>query len=350
MNLRPARIATAVGFGLAITLLFPNYAPGAPNDDLQQKAKDLESQIEANGAKVSALDEQANAIQIKLDDANAKIADADARTQAAEQETDHLRSMINERAASIYKVGGTSGPFDAINAKDANDITARSKYGDVAASHDDSLINQLAASKQDLAAQKDAAEKARQDAQAQKDALDNTKAQFDAAAAQEQSLLGQVKGQLADLVKQEQATRAAAAATAKPKSSSTGGGSSWSGPVPSASGGAGAAVAFAQAQVGKPYCYAGTGPDCFDCSGLTMRAWQAGGVSMPHSSGAQGSMFPHVPLDQLQPGDLITTTDTGWSEHVGIWVGGGYIHATHTGDFVRFVGGAGTVADAVRPG
>jgi cell wall-associated NlpC family hydrolase len=61
-------------------------------------------------------------------------------------------------------------------------------------------------------------------------------------------------------------------------------------------------------------------------------------------------MFPHVPLDQLQPGDLITTTDTGWSQHVGIWVGGGYVHATHTGDFVRFVAGAGTVADAVRPG
>lgn len=165
-----------------------------------------------------------------------------------------------------------------------------------------------------------------------------------------------MKGRLADLVKQEQANRAAMAANATPRTSRlpdeqavSSQSTNWSGPIPNASGGAGAAVAFAQAQVGKPYCYAGTGPDCFDCSGLTMRAWQAGGISLPHSSGAQGSMFPRVALDQLQPGDLITTTDTGWSQHVGIWVGGGYIHATHTGDFVRFVAGAGSVADAVRP-
>jgi cell wall-associated NlpC family hydrolase len=122
----------------------------------------------------------------------------------------------------------------------------------------------------------------------------------------------------------------------------------WDEPVPSASGGAGAAVAFAQAQVGKPYCYAGAGPDCYDCSGLTMRAWQAGGLSLPHFSGAQGSMFPRVPVSQLQPGDLITTSS--WGAHVGIWVGGGYVHATHTGDFIKYVAGSGSVVDAVRPG
>jgi cell wall-associated NlpC family hydrolase len=59
-------------------------------------------------------------------------------------------------------------------------------------------------------------------------------------------------------------------------------------------------------------------------------------------------MFPRVPLDQLAPGDLITTSS--WPAHIGIWVGGGYIHATHTGDVIKFVSGSGSVVDAVRPG
>ena len=33
-----------------------------------------------------------------------------------------------------------------------------------------------------------------------------------------------------------------------------------------------------QGQIGKPYVYGGSGPDSFDCSGLTAWAWRAGGV------------------------------------------------------------------------
>jgi cell wall-associated NlpC family hydrolase len=82
-----------------------------------------------------------------------------------------------------------------------------------------------------------------------------------------------------------------------------------------------------------------------------MRAWQAGNLSLPHYSGAQYSMFAHrpVPLDQLAPGDLVTTS-SGWSNHIGIAVPGGYVHATHTGDFVRFVPGTSGLTAAVRPG
>jgi peptidoglycan DL-endopeptidase CwlO len=97
---------------------------------------------------------------------------------------------------------------------------------------------------------------------------------------------------------------------------------------------AAAAVAFIESQIGKPYCFAGAGPNCFDCSGLTMRAWQAGGIALPHFSGAQFARFPTVPLTQLQPGDLVFPADPG--QHVAMYVGNGRIvHATHTGDFVR---------------
>jgi cell wall-associated NlpC family hydrolase len=116
------------------------------------------------------------------------------------------------------------------------------------------------------------------------------------------------------------------------------------------SGGAGAAIAYARAQLGKPYCYAGSGPGCFDCSGLTMRAWGAAGVSMPHYSGAQYSMFPHVPLSSMLPGDLVFW-GPGGSQHVGLYIGGGQmIAAPHTGDVVKIQAVWGTPVGAARPG
>ena len=116
-------------------------------------------------------------------------------------------------------------------------------------------------------------------------------------------------------------------------------------------GGAPAAVAFAESQVGKPYCFGGAGPTCYDCSGLTMRAWQVGGVTLPHFSGGQYLMFPAVSMNQLRPGDLVFPADP--NQHVALYVGGGMIvHATHTGDVIRQVPinqqGLGIVL-AVRP-
>jgi cell wall-associated NlpC family hydrolase len=124
------------------------------------------------------------------------------------------------------------------------------------------------------------------------------------------------------------------------------------GPPPPPAPGAATAVAFIESQIGKPYCYAGAGPSCFDCSGLTMRAWQAGGLALPHFSGAQYAMFPAVPMTQLQPGDLVFPADP--NQHVAMYIGNGFIvHATHTGDFVRAepltTPGLGLVL-AVRPG
>jgi len=105
-------------------------------------------------------------------------------------------------------------------------------------------------------------------------------------------------------------------------------------------------LAYAYAQLGKPYCYGGSGPGCFDCSGLTMMAWAQAGVSMPHGSNAQLAMFPRVSMSQLQPGDLVY-----WTDHVGIYVGNSSVlHAPRTGTVVQITGIWGGVIGANRPG
>jgi cell wall-associated NlpC family hydrolase len=155
------------------------------------------------------------------------------------------------------------------------------------------------------------------------------------AEAQVRASLAKANGELGALVAAEQARRDALnrshAATAMRASRSR----PTFGPAPPVGHGAGAAVQAAMAQLGKPYQWAGAGPDSFDCSGLTMWAWRAGGVGLSHSAAAQYSETAHVSLADIQPGDLVFYGSP--ISHVGIYVGGGQmIHAPHTGDVVRY--------------
>src|SRR5947209_11072932 len=107
------------------------------------------------------------------------------------------------------------------------------------------------------------------------------------------------------------------------------------GPAPAVKPGAATAVNTAKAQLGKPYVYGAAGPDSFDCSGLTMFAWRAGGVALPHSAAMQYDAIAHISVSQLQPGDLVFFYTP--IEHVGIYVGGGQmIDAPFTGAVVRY--------------
>ena len=106
--------------------------------------------------------------------------------------------------------------------------------------------------------------------------------------------------------------------------------------------GAGRAIAFAKRQLGKPYVYAADGPNSFDCSGLTMRAWEAGGVSLPHWSVAQYEQSQPVSSSDARPGDLVffssDPNDYRSIYHVGLYLGGGMmIEAPHTGDVVKII-------------
>jgi len=125
--------------------------------------------------------------------------------------------------------------------------------------------------------------------------------------------------------------------------------------VPSgASQAAGAVLAFAQAQFGKPYVYGATGPDSFDCSGLTLRAFQAVGIGLPRTSEEQWQAASRLAADQLAVGDLVffDPEPSGLPGHVGIYAGNGLmIDAPHTGAVVRLerVQGFGTYMGASRP-
>jgi cell wall-associated NlpC family hydrolase len=105
------------------------------------------------------------------------------------------------------------------------------------------------------------------------------------------------------------------------------------------------AIAFAYDRLGTPYLWGGTGTTAqngeFDCSGLTQAAYASVGVTIPRVAADQWYAGPHVPLNQIQPGDLVfyatNVNDPSTIHHVGIAVGGGaMIDAPHTGATIRF--------------
>jgi cell wall-associated NlpC family hydrolase len=94
--------------------------------------------------------------------------------------------------------------------------------------------------------------------------------------------------------------------------------------------GAGSAVANAAlSKVGSPYVWGGTGPNGFDCSGLTSWAHQQLGISIPRTSQAQANAGIPVAYNALQPGDVVLMY--GGASHAAIYIGNGQVvHALNS--------------------
>ncbi|MCT2989007.1 peptidoglycan endopeptidase, partial [Propionibacterium freudenreichii] len=88
------------------------------------------------------------------------------------------------------------------------------------------------------------------------------------------------------------------------------------------------AINFALAQVGKPYVWGAVGPNAYDCSGLTMAAYKAAGISLPRVTYSQMAAGTAVSQSTMVPGDLIFFYG---GEHVGIYLGNGQV--VHAADY-----------------
>jgi cell wall-associated NlpC family hydrolase len=103
---------------------------------------------------------------------------------------------------------------------------------------------------------------------------------------------------------------------------------------------AAAALAAARSRLGVPYVWGATGPDSFDCSGLTQWAYAHAGVGLPRVAADQWNAGPHVAIDALLPGDLLfwasDVNDPRTIHHEAMYIGDGMmLAAPHTGDVVK---------------
>jgi cell wall-associated NlpC family hydrolase len=363
----------------------------------QTKLQDLQDQVElrqedANKALVD--------LQTAQDAATAAQNQADAAQlalTAASAEVDRLRTQVDQFVAGSFQQGSTIGSVSAyFGATSAADMLERQQLLDAIGSSQLDVLNQMQQARTAQAnadslrrAALIAAQQKQADATAAKQRADTAIAAAESAqqaqvgqtgqlqASQNtlqtqltaaQSAVGNLKTQRAQYqawqVAKQQAEAAAAAAAAAAARRSTGGGSHGTGgrtTVPVAGSGAVAAVIRrAMSELGVPYSWGGGnahGPTLgihdggvadeyhdydivgFDCSGLMVYAFAAAGVSLPHFSGYQYTAGQHVPLSQIQPGDMLFYSSNGSSSgihHVTLYIGNGQmIEAYASGTTIR---------------
>jgi cell wall-associated NlpC family hydrolase len=329
-----ARIGLVLSAVLALSALPAATLTGTVSADPAPSLREVEQRVDALTAKVDVAVEEYNETRIALAQAQRKTATIQARVAKAAAELTSVRRSMTSLAAAAYRSGGTDQLVQLINTSTPQTFLDRASSLDRIAAGQNARLAAAATARHRLdTAQREAAvQQAAQQAVAK--AMAARKAAIQRHLDEQERLLGGLKAEerrqyLA--AKAEERRRAAAAAAAMRASRSRTFEVVYDGP---ASGRAGTAVSEAYRKLGSPYKWAASGPDRFDCSGLTMWVWAKAGVSLPHSSKAQYAGGRKVSRGSLQPGDLVFYGSP--IHHVGIYIGGGrMISAPQTGDVVK---------------
>ena len=321
------RSALAISAAAAmVSGLFPSVANAAPTltqiqAQVRQLQEDAASAAEgAQGAKVqlATLTKTLNGIR---------------QEAAAQGETvDALKKSLNTIAIEQYKAGGLSQGLELLFS--ANPELYLSSAG--------SLESITRAKSTQLRKFEAAEQRLKATTLTVNDKLALVKAaekRFAQKSAQAKAKLVSAEKILAKLKKSDRARLAALAAAEE--SSYQASSKAYASSAGKISGRAGIAVRYALAQIGDRYVFGGAGTTIWDCSGLTMRAYQSAGVSLPHYSAAQSRYGKRVSYSSARPGDLLFYGQP--ISHVAIYLGGGkMVHAPRPGSRVRVESNAAT--------
>ena len=353
-RLRPAAALLAL---LAVAL-FAGFAPGAAQADRLSEARaqadQAEAELQSLNDRVAAAAEAYNAAQVQLDETNAKIAENQKLLRASKNNLRVSRQELSQMLVDAYRQGNPDLVAMLLNAGSIDQLVDQQRFVQRATSHAEQVVTDVRSYAHDVKRREDALESeraTREDALAQREA---EKASIEGALAERQRLLNslsaEIQGILARRLAAQRAAEAQAAAAAggiladataaATNQDLTLGGSvdgsadvgTYIEPPPSSTTG-GAAASIALGQLGTPYVWGGGAPGGFDCSGLIAWAYAQVGVSLPHHAASQYAMGTPVPMDALEPGDIVSFHGSG---HAGIYIGGGqYVHAPQTGDVVK---------------
>ncbi|AQS67975.1 NlpC/P60 family protein [Streptomyces pactum] len=380
-GIRPPALATAA---LTSVALLSQTATAAPSDDDRPSLEEVEKKVDDLYRQAGSATEKYNAAKEKTSKQRKRVStlldDVAQRTQKLNEAREELGSF----ASAQYRTGASipetatfllaDSPQDYVDRNHLlNRLTGRQK---------DAVDDYVTQQSETMEKRREATESLETLTESQSD-LKTAKATVQRKLATARELLSELtaeeKARLAAIEKkkQKEAARKAAelakrqaeerkrqeqadrresdAAAGSSGASGSGDTGTETGPsAPDSSNGTKAekALAFARAQIGKPYVWGATGPDSYDCSGLTQAAWKDAGVILPRTTYDQVDAGTTVPVAQARPGDLVFFYDD--LSHVGLYIGDGMmIHAPKPGAYVReesvYYDGESSIHSVVRP-
>jgi cell wall-associated NlpC family hydrolase len=311
---RRAALVLAGALGLAL-------APAPAGAEEPTTAADAAALVAARGHELEVLTEEFN-------EARETLAGQQAAAQAAAAAVTEAQTAVTAAQDSVVGVarsaftGDTMGSFQALMTSDsADEFVNRVTLLQAVAGHQGELLETAVVAGEAAAQAQIVADRAAGEAQTQ----------YDAVARQQADLQAQIAEYQADYTRLSAEERRAALEAA---AAAHGAGGGVLAPVAVSGGSLQAVVDRALAQRGKPYVWAASGPGSFDCSGLVQYAFQAAGISLPHSSRMQSQMGTPVSRAEARAGDLVAFYSP--VSHIGIYLGNGQmVHAPTSGDVVK---------------
>jgi peptidoglycan DL-endopeptidase CwlO len=351
--LRPrSRLATAIAAVLLLAAVAALSAPATAGADSISSARRQAGAAEAHLNELYAQEDAAvnayDAAKARLDRVQSQIRANKLRLKAAKRTLNAARAQLSALVVSAYKAGDPDATMYLLASRSFTNLVDRVDAMNRTSKSQTALLLQVAAAERRV-------ERERTILRAEKVRADHLVKKTGAAAAHvrslvagQQTLIQNLNAHVRKLIAQRKArlaaearARAAAAAAAAAAASSQPTAPNpapvappSSGPIPPGNSVGEQAVQIAMGELGVPYVWGGASPSGFDCSGLTMWVYAQLGIYLGHFTGSQWNAGPHVPRDQLAPGDLVFF-EPGIG-HVGIYIGGNqFIHAPHTGTVVQ---------------
>lgn len=337
LNIRTRSLVT---IALALVIAFALAAPAAADTIAEKKAQAerVESQIEALSDKAEVATEKYNAARSRYDELSSQVRKSNAKIKKIKARTKVLQTHLDTRANDMYRQGPLGFMSVFFNVDDFEELDYTVRVLTNLNQSDASTVAELKQNRAEEAATNAKLVEARAGAEKQKKAMSANEKAVKSRLAERSRVLDSLNSDVRALLAQKKAAEETAAherylALQRRQRSSDSDDSG--GDAPTSSKGA-AAVYWAMKAIGKPYRWGGSGPDSFDCSGLTSWAYRKVGISLPHSSSAQISQGPRISKSNLEPGDLVFFGSP--IHHVGMYVGDGdFIEAPSSGYRVRVV-------------
>ncbi|WP_017536538.1 C40 family peptidase [Nocardiopsis alba] len=281
--------------------------------------EEVEQRIEGLLEESSSLVQEFNEAEEALETAEARVEEIDAQIGSEEEVYEGLLQKVRELAAASYQSSDPDSVAVALYVDNPSEIFDQAADLSYLSESRRRQLEDYAESDARLIALKDEADATYEDAEELLEELEEAKEEVEKALAEQEELLASFEG--------ENPT------TAGESDTSEGQDAVYTG---SASGDARAAIDFAYSKIGVPYLWGGTGPNGYDCSGLTQASWAAAGVSIPRTTYSQYEMPNAVAWEDIQPGDILFFfPDLG---HNGLYVGNGMmVHAPSSGKTISEV-------------
>jgi len=304
-------LAGASAAALASMALLPSTGHAEPSiNQVEQRLDTLYHEAEAAQERLNELNHQMDQKQERL---HALKSDLRKQRRQFSQVSDQVAGVVAEDAQSVESQ--LSAAQQLVLSDDAGEFQSKLAAQEALSSHKGEMLGELNTAATNLRLREQQVDKELTEVAAAQKQAAKEESTVDAKVADAEDMLSELEADRRAALRRAQASEASRSAAPRVAAA----------PV---SGSAATAVDFAMDQIGDSYVYGAAGPDSWDCSGLTMGAWGAAGVALPHSSSGQMSYGTPVSQSELEPGDLVFYYDP--VSHVGMYIGNGQIvHASN---------------------